>query len=59
MSKPQPLDNLIELEEDEDEHIAELSENDLYRLLMGCGFLVVPVIPEDERQNAPTSEKFH
>lgn len=64
MSKHHPPDNPIELDEDDledqvTEHIAELSENDLYRLLMGCGFLVVPIIPEDDKQNAPTSERYH
>ncbi len=64
MSKSARPEPVIELDEDDledqvTEHIAELSENDLYRLLMGCGFLVVPILPEDQKQNAPTSERFH
>lgn len=66
MSKHNPNEEPIYLDPDDDikEQLEELfaivlTENDLHRLLNGCGFQVLPVISEDERQNAPSSERFH
>ena len=66
MSKPTPKEETILLDPDEDlkEQIEELfigalSENDLHRILNACGFQILPIMTEDDRQNAPSSERFH
>lgn len=61
MSKPQPKEETILLEEDmTEDHQQILSQNELLRVLSACGFQVLPIVTEDEKyQNAPTSDKFH
>lgn len=66
MSKFRPNEETLYLDPDEDirEQLEDLfvgaiTENDLYRLLNGCGFQVLPIVSNDERVNAPTSERYH